>query len=70
MLGMKFIRKFKRDRARDLVLRDGKALRRVQAQRANIDAAQWPVDAQYLDAEINRLDGRVERARTYLKETA
>lgn len=70
MLEMKSLTQIRRDRARDRVLKYGKQLADRRAERAQVDGSLWPIDAQYLDAEIDRLSRRVEKAKIYLKESA
>lgn len=67
---MQFITRMRRDRWRDQILTAGEELRQKQSLRHAINGHVWPEEAQYLDAEIDRLHRRLDRLRDNLKRTA
>lgn len=62
------IRRLIRKRDWRLYGETNKRLRKVQAARASIIADAWPVDAAYLDSEINRLTSRSATLREKLTQ--
>lgn len=66
----KSLTKFRRDRWVNQVIAVGRQLRSAEAARNGVNAANWPHDAEYLDAAISRLTNRRDRLLTKLKETA
>lgn len=64
-----YIKQRRRQRLADSIVSNGERLRRYEVSRASVDAALYPHDTDYLDAEINRLTQRHNALLTKFKET-
>lgn len=67
-----FFVKYRRQRAVDRVVLNGKALRRARARRESINGAydHTIVDASYLDGLIVQLERNIERDKDFIRKTA